>query len=269
MSTLRPLQAARAVADAYDLPCQDAVVLTGGSNVLVHLKPTPVVARVMTATAVLHDDVETWLTRELAVGEFLGKRDLAVSPSHLLPAGPHQSEGLWMTVWDYVPHDSRDPLPDATELGHCLRRLHAALAEFPGELDSLVDVQASIGRLLDELRPSTDIEVLRAGLHDLTSRVFDSSRPAQALHGDTGLSNVLRTDRGLLWNDLEDVCTGPIAWDLAGLVVSARLRGQGERFIEQVLDAYGGPDIDELSEFIEAHELYTTIWRWYEAGRRR
>src|SRR5690606_15358109 len=80
---LRALRAARAVADAHDLPCEDAVLLPGASNVLVHLKPTPVVARVMTATAVLHDDVESWLGREVAVGAFLANRGLAVSPARL------------------------------------------------------------------------------------------------------------------------------------------------------------------------------------------
>jgi hypothetical protein len=267
---LRAVRAARAVADSYDLPSHDAVVLGGGSNVLVHLRPTPVVARVMTTTAVLHDDVESWLAREVAVGAFLGERGVAVAPTGLLPPGPHQHDGLWMTFWDYVPHDSRGNLPSASELGHSLRRLHAALAEFTGELEPLLGIREWLGRLLDELEPSPwlDIESLRGGLHELTPRVFDPPQPAQALHGDTGLTNVLRTDSGLLWNDLEDVCSGPVEWDVAGLVVSARARGQSDAFVDELLDAYGGPRRDELSDFIAAHELYTTIWQSYDAGRR-
>lgn len=270
---LRALRAARAVADAYDLPSNDAVVLAGGSNVLVHLKPTPAVARVMTATALLHDDAESWLSREVTVGAFLAERGLAVSPTRLLPPGPHQRDGLWMTVWDYVPHDSRGILPGASELGHSLRRLHAALAEFAGELEPLMRIKEWLELLLDELQPapwlsSTDIESLRASLYELTPRVFDSSHPAQALHGDAGIGNLLRTDKGLLWNDLEDVCTGPVAWDVAGLVGSARARGQGDAFVEEVLDAYGSPDLEELSDFIAADELYTTIWQSYDAQRR-
>jgi len=270
---LRALRAARAVADAYDLPCDDAVVLAGGSNVLVHLKPTPAVARVMTATALLHDDAESWLAREVTVGAFLAKRGLAVSPTRLLPPGPHQRDGLWMTVWDYVPHDSSGSLPRASELGDSLRRLHAALAEFAGELEPLVSIQQWLERLLDELQPahwlsSVDIESLRASLYELTPRVFDSSQPAQALHGDAGIGNLLRTDKGLLWNDLEDVCTGPVAWDVAGLVGSARARGQSDAFIEEILDAYGGPQLSELSDFIAADELYVTIWQSYDAQRR-
>ena len=240
---------------------------------LVHLRPTPVVARVMTATAVLHDDQETWLEREVAVATFLAKRSLAVSPTRLLPPGPHQRDGLWMTLWDYVPHDSPGILPRASELGQSLRRLHAALAEFTGELEPLLCFQEGLERLLDELQPSPwlsslDIESLRISLDELTPRVFDSPQPAQALHGDAGMGNLLHTDEALLWNDLEDVCTGPVAWDVAGLVGSARARGQSELFIEEVLDAYGGPVLDELSDFIAADELYTTIWQSYDAHRR-
>jgi Ser/Thr protein kinase RdoA (MazF antagonist) len=151
--------------------------------------------------------------------------------------------------------------------------LHAALAEFPGDLEPLLATQQWLERLLDGLQPapalsSADIESLRASLHELTPRVFDAPDPAQALHGDSGLGNVLRTDQGLLWNDLEDVCTGPVAWDVAGLVVSARYRGRSDGFIDELLDAYGGPRLDELSDFIAAHELYTTIWQSYDAQRR-
>jgi hypothetical protein len=268
------LRAARAVLDAYDLPSEDAIALAGGSNVLVHLKPTPVVARVMTATALLHDDLESWLAREVTVGTFLGERGLAVSPTRLLPPGPHQRDGLWMTIWDYVPHDTSGGLPDPTELGHSLRRLHAALAEFAGELEPLLGVRQDLELLLDELQPapslsSADIESLRTRLEQLTPQVFDSSQPAQALHGDTGISNVLRTDKGLLWNDLEDVCSGPVAWDVAGLVSSARARGQDEAFVAELLHAYGGPQVEDLVDFIAAHELYATIWHTYAAQRGR
>lgn len=263
--TADALRAARAVADAHDLPCEDAVVLAGGSNVLVHLRPAPVVARVMTATAVLHDDPETWLTREVSVGTFLGQRGLAVSPTGLVPPGPHQRDGLWMTLWDYVPHSPT--VPGAGELGDALRRLHAALAEFTGELDSLLGIRDWLERLLDKLQPAP--QSLRAALHELTPRVFDSPQPAQALHGDAGIGNLLRTDSRLLWNDLEDVCRGPVEWDVAGVVASARSRGQGDAYVEELLDAYGGPQLDELADFIAAHELYTAIWQSYDVQRRR
>src|SRR4051812_15216940 len=133
-----PLAAAQAVAREHGVACDEAVRIAGGSNVLVHLKPAPVVARVMTGTAILHDDRERWLAREVAVGAFLAARtDAVVAPTDVLPAGPHERDGLWMTLWAFVAHDEHAPLPQAGELGRSLRALHAALAAFAGDLEPL------------------------------------------------------------------------------------------------------------------------------------
>ena len=245
--------AALAVAREYGVTCDEAVRIAGGSNVLVHLKPAPVVARVMTGTALLHDDPERWLTREIAVGAFLADTGLIVPPTDLLPPGPHERDGLWMTFWKFVPHDEHAPPPDPRELGRSLRALHTALAGFPGDLAPL----SGIRDWLERLRPSPE---LHSRLEALTPAVFESSLPVQALHGDVSLSNLLRTDGGIVWNDLEDVCTGPVAWDVAGLVSSASARGHGAEFIEEMLAAYGDPGAD-LQPFLDAHALYSIIWR--------
>ena len=268
------LAAAQAVAREHGVACDEAVRIAAGSNVLVHLKPAPVVARVMTGTAVLHDDAERWLAREVAVGAFLAERTgLVVPPTDILPPGPHEQDGLWMTLWKFVPHDEQAPPPEPRELGRSLRELHAALADFPGDLAPLSEIRDWLERLLAELRPSPsltgqDIDWLRVKLDALTPAVFESSLPAQALHGDASISNLLRTESGLVWNDLEDVCTGPVAWDLCGLVTSATSRGQSAAFIDELLAAYGDPGVEGLEAFLEAHALYDVVWQAYE-GRRR
>jgi hypothetical protein len=268
------LAAAQAVAREHGVACDEAVRIAAGSNVLVHLKPAPVVARVMTGTAVLHDDPEQWLEREVAVGVFLaGRTDLVVPPSDILPPGPHEHDGLWMTLWKFVPHDEQAPPPAPRELGRSLLGLHAALADFPGDLAPLSDIRDWLERLLADLRPSPgltrqDIDWLRFQLEALTPAVFESALPAQALHGDASISNLLRTDSGLLWNDLEDVCVGPVAWDVAGLVTSARARGHSEKFVEELLAAYGEPGVEGLESFLEAHALYDIVWQAFEARRR-
>jgi hypothetical protein len=81
------------------------------------------------------------------------------------------------------------------------------------------------------------------------------------------MSNLLRTDSGLLWNDLEDVCVGPVAWDVSGLVASARARGQGATFVEELLAGYGEPVAEGLETFLEAHALYDIVWHAFEAQR--
>src|SRR5215210_8105939 len=202
---------------------------------------------------------------------FLAERtDLVVPPSDILAPGPHEQDGWWMTLWKFVPHDEQAPPPEPRELGGSLRALHAALAGFPGDLAPLSEIGNWLGRLLDELRPSPeltrgDIDRLRRELDALAPAVFESSLPAQALHGDASLSNVLRTDRGLVWNDLEDVCAGPVAWDVAGLVASARARGHSAKFVDELLAAYGEPGIGDLEAFLEAHALYEIVWQAFEA----
>ena len=268
------LAAAQAVARERGVACDEAVRIAAGSNVLVHLKPAPVVARVMTGTAVLHDDPEQWLAREVAVGAFLaGRTDLVVPPSDMLPPGPYEQDGFWMTLWKFVAHHEQAPPPEPRELGRSLRGPHAALADFPGDLAPLSEVRDWLERLLAELRPSPvltrqDIDGLRFQLEALTPAVFESSLPAQALHGDASMSNLLRTDSGLVWNDLEDVCAGPVAWDISGLVASARARGQSAKFIEELLAAYGEPGVEGLETFLEAHALYDIVWQAFEARRR-
>ena len=243
------IAAAQAVARAYGVACDDAVPIAGGSNVLVHLKPAPVVARVMTGTAHLHDDVEAWLGREVAVAAFAG--ELAVAPTDLLPPGPHHQDGVWMTMWRFVAHDAHAGPPDPSELGASLLRLHAVLAGFPGELPPLSGIRDWLARLSPQARPDLDA---------LDPAVFESPLPIQALHGDASLSNVLHTGTGLVWNDFEDVCAGPVAWDVAGLVSSARARGLGAAYADELLAAYGDPGAD-LEPFLEAHALYEAIWQ--------
>jgi hypothetical protein len=69
----------------------------------------------MTGTAVLHDDAEQWLAREVAVAAFLAERtDLVVPPSDILPPGPHEQDRLWMTLWKFVPHDAQASPPEPT-----------------------------------------------------------------------------------------------------------------------------------------------------------
>jgi Ser/Thr protein kinase RdoA (MazF antagonist) len=179
-----------------------------------------------------------------------------------------------MTFWEFVEHDASRPLPRAHELGGSLRELHAALADFPGELGPLSDVRDWLDRLLAELRPSPkltalDRDLLRSHLQELTPTVFESSLPAQAIHGDASIRNLLHTRNGLIWSDLEDACVGPVQWDVAGLIIQARPPGGSEAFVADFLRAYGGLELAELSDFIAAHLVYTTVWQAFDAQRRR
>lgn len=272
----RALAAARAVASDQGLPCEQAEVAYSGSNVMVHLRPSPVIARVMSGTVALHDDPELWLSREVSVLEFLAPTRLAVPPSPLIAPGPYESDGLWMTFWERVEHE-RGPAKvgsgDAERLGRALRDLHDALSSFPGELAGFADLKDDIERLRRHLRPAPGLSAARIDslgerLAALGETVFDTSLPAQALHGDASLTNLLRIPTGLVWNDFEDVFRGPVHWDLAGYLISLEANGADADAVQRALDAYGWADRGELAPFTAAHELYDEIWRLYDAQRR-
>jgi hypothetical protein len=269
----RALQAACAVARDHGVSCEQATVAYSGSNVLVHLRPAPVVARVMTGTVVLHDDPEAWLKREVAVLSFLAPSRLAVAPSPLVSPGPYRSDGLWMTFWEFVTHRGAELGDGAEQLGRALRELHDELAAFPGELAGFEDLQQDVDRLLQQLRPtailiSQRIDSLRARLFGLSETVFGASLPARALHGDASLSNLLYASGRFVWNDFEDTFRGPVHWDVAGFLIGLEASGADPAFVARALDAYGWDDSRELAPFTAAHRVYDEIWQLYDAQRR-
>ncbi len=276
----RALAAAGTVASACGLKVDEAIVIHSASNVLVHLRPAPVVARVMTGTVALHDDPRKWLEREISVLEFLAPSGLAVSPSRLIAPGPHCHDGLWMTFTEWISEVAGPDvqptayLDDPGRLGRTLRDLHDELRSFEGELGGLRELGDDIERLLGQLRPSDaqesdTISSLREQLDRLRSVVFESSLPTQALHGDVSIRNLLRTPRRLVWNDFEDTFRGPAHWDVASYVGSLRIHRASERQVREMLAAYGWDDEQELAPFLAAQDVYDEIWRMYDRQRRR
>jgi hypothetical protein len=265
---VRALEAACEVAVDRGLPCGDALVVYSGSNVLVHLLPSPVVARVMTGTVALHEDPEAWLGREVAIANHLAPTGLTVPPSSMIAPGPYCSDGLWMTFAAWVEQSGRTEADDAEGLGLALRLLHEALSDFDGPLGTMLDLQADIERLRGQLPPGPEVDSLGERLAALTDSVFDTALPTRPLHGDASLTNLLRTPSGLLWNDFEDVLRGPVHWDVAGYVMAMEARGADKPFVRRALDAYGWDHAQNLSPFTAAHELYDEVWRRYVQTRR-
>jgi hypothetical protein len=276
----RALAAATATAAAYGIAADDAVVIHSASNVLVHLRPAPVVARVMTGTVALHDDPQKWLAREVALLEFLAPSGLAVLPSESIAPGPHCRDGLWMTFTEWVPEVEPAPerhcgvhIDDARGFGRMLRHLHDELRSFDGELGGLRELRGDIERLLGKLRPDDArrrdaIASLAERLQMLRTIVFESSLPVQALHGDVSLRNLLRAPRRVVWNDFEDTFRGPVHWDMASAVGSLRIHGADTRTVREMLDAYGWDGERQLAPFLAAQDVYDEIWRMYDRQRR-
>jgi hypothetical protein len=251
------------VASGEGLRVVEPRVVGCGSNRIVWLSPAPIVARVMTGTAVLHADRRGWLARELDLGAFLAGTDAPmVPPTSLIDPGPHVSGGLWLSFWEYVPVNPADIA--ARELGESLRSLHEAMAGYQGSLAPRSALVAEIDWLLTALAGDAGgVEALLAERDRLSPLLSQGDDEGQPLHGDASLSNVLSTSAGPRWNDFEDVCRGSLEWDVVGLVDDAR-EHHGDAFAADVLAAYGR-DIDpSLVQIVrDAHALYATLWQRY------
>jgi Ser/Thr protein kinase RdoA (MazF antagonist) len=247
------VEAAVAVGRGVGLRVEEPRVLRDLTNVVVHLAPAPVVARVPLTFARLRG--REWVERELELVARLDERGLPVAaPTSRVAPGPYEHGGFLVTLWDYVEHDP-DAALDPAAAGTGLRRIHEALAEVPSmglahyarlhELTALIDSLA-----LDRAERS----VLARGL-SAAAEVADSvEAPLQPVHGDAHLGNVLRTAGGPVWSDFENACLGPRELDLAGLTI----RG-GEAGAEAAT-AYGEHDVELVRRLIPVHALFLAAW---------
>jgi Phosphotransferase enzyme family len=251
------VRAAVSAAAGFGITCPEPVVLADGANVIVHLGPAPVVAKVAASTTAVRPDVGTWLQRELAVALYLTREGAPVTaPSPEIPATVHRASGHVMSFWHYL-RPSGAALPDEATIGSMLRDLHAVLRPYPGAVPVLAplrDIPAFLARPRSLISVS-DATALAAAFTRLTAELDPASYTGQVLHGDAGLSNLMGTGTGWVWHDFEDVCSGPVAWDLAPSAASQHLDGS------RVLAAYGDAvDARQLAVCRQLRLLHLTIW---------
>jgi Phosphotransferase enzyme family len=249
-------RAAVAVAARLGIACSEPVVLADGANVIVHLSPAPVVAKVAASTPAVRPDAGAWLQRELDVALFLTRYGAPVlEPSPDVPATPHHGDGHVMSFWRYLPQEHAGR-PGEDTIGSMLRDLHAALRHYPG----VVPVLAPLGDIPAFLaRPRSPLDAgqkaaLAAAYARLTAEL-DPAAGQQVLHGDAGVSNLMAAAGGGVWHDFEDTCAGPVAWDLAATTASPRLDAP------RILAAYGtSVDAAQLAVCQQLRRLHLTIW---------
>jgi hypothetical protein len=287
--------AAVSVAREQGLPGDDPEVLSSRGNVLVRLRPAPVVARVATLTAWTRSDPFRWLANEVAVAGYAARSGgPVVAPTALADPGPHWSNGLAVSLWNWVPTSPGSPEP--ADVGAALGRLHLAAAGFPGELPVLSPLREQISDGLDALERERVLDravltALRDRHAEILADLDGVTGPALVLHGDAHAGNLLRPAAasaptasrparpadpgpaarahaataapgpGWLWVDLEETCRGPREFDLAVLI-----RGLAAEDRAAALEAYAEvtgialPEPAVLARFGRARELEGAVW---------
>ena len=246
----RALHAASAAASRLDLIYERIVVVSDAANTIVRFEPLPIVARV--SPWPLADWVKVRLEREIAVALHLAAKGApAVLPSRGISPGPHYLEDIGLSLWQFVdcgPAGDRDGPAAAA----ALRRLHGALADFPGALPSFTESIAYCAKTLRDPGalpglPEEERAFLRRD-HERTRAALEAVEfDSVPIHGDAHLGNLLVTDDGPIWGDLEAASAGPIEWDLACLPEAAR-------------SAYGArnQDLERILRRLRSHAV--VIW---------
>lgn len=208
-----------------------------------HLRPAPVVARV-TRLAHLIRPIEQL---KAVVAFARSMNGLVVAPAAVADGGPFAEGGRYVTFWTFT---ERGPAT-ATEAGSSLRAFHEAARRWASELRTF-DPRPEAVRIADLVGGDAG-EVLRAAAQALAV----PNLPQQSIHGDAHLANVVA---GGVWQDLDEVCVGPIEWDVACLRHRWFFRGEIEHETRDALAAYGPYDEGALKALEPLVVLFTAAW---------
>jgi hypothetical protein len=260
---MTPLQAALAVADDLGLAVETPRVISERFNLVVHLAPSPIVARVPRIFG-RRAEARARLARDLLVSAHAASLGApVVAPATVVASGPHSRAGWVVGLFDHAVHES-GAVADPEAIGNSLRTLHDSLAGYPGPLPPF-DPIAEPARLLNEAGDSPEAAFLREILPSLD--VPDV--PGQALHGDASYRNVLVTADGPRWIDLESASRGPIEWDLAEIVTAVRAFGRPADEADRTIASYGEHDSELLEELLDFRAFqHACSIVWYEHSRR-
>lgn len=248
----RAVAAAVALARENGLRVEEPTVLNDLFSLMVHLRPAPVVARVATCMPKLRTPIAHWLGLEIAVTTYLSEKGApVVAPSRELPPGPHAYDGFAISFWSYVRPDP-DRTPTAADCSAMLVDLHALLRSYPGELPLLGanDIPRGLEALdqAGEILCEADVYRLRTAAERLRPLWEAPSGDLQPLHGDAHPGNLIATrEGGLVWIDFEDVCRGPVEWDLATMMDL------------DAVAAHHQPDPEVLARYTELRALQVAL----------
>jgi Phosphotransferase enzyme family len=248
-----------AIARAYGVSCGAARLLKDSNNTIVHLAPSPIVAKV--GTTAIRREPGRLLACELRIGTHLAHRGAPIAPpTSEIPPGPHNYGALTVTFWCVRPHTLQRRVAHEA-LAAALHRFHDAFADYRGDLPSFMEVLERAGSVIADRSLTPQLaRADRTFLQAIYDRILDETRGARIpgvtpLHGDPHLDgNILATPNGPVFVDFEGACKGPPEWDLTSLP-----RGVATR--------YPGADIALVDQLREARSLCVAAWCWMHPDR--
>jgi hypothetical protein len=228
--------AARSVAAELGLAVESTVVLQDSNKLTLRLLPCDVLARVAT-DGVLQFEID--LAQQLT-----GSPVAALDPR--VPPRVYERDGFVITLWTY--YDSRQDVSPA-DYAKSLHRLHAGMRAVDVPTPHFTDRVEAAQRLLASRDRTPELPDGDRQLLIDTLRHEIGGAQEQVLHGEPHPGNLLSTEHGPLFIDLETCCRGPIEFDLAHTP-------------DEVADHYQGVDHDLLKACRRLVLAMITTWRW-------
>ncbi len=210
----RAVAVGMSTASALGLLVDDAVVVHDSNRIAVRLLPCDVLARVASGAH------QAGAKFEVEVAGRLAQTDSPVAePEPRVEPRVYVRGGFAVTLWKYYePVPTRSIAP--SEYAQILERLHAGMRQIevtaPHFTDRIEEAQSLVGnRAHTPELADTERELLSKTLRNLRRAVEGRGGGSQLLHGEPHPGNLLRTERGLLFVDLETCCRGPVEFDIA------------------------------------------------------
>ncbi|MFD2795730.1 phosphotransferase enzyme family protein [Promicromonospora vindobonensis] len=245
----RAIEAATSVAVSLDLLVEDAVVLHNSNKLALRLTPCDVVARVApVGQEVARFEVD--LAQRLAdAGSPAGRSEPRAG------AQVYTRDGFAVTLWTY--YEPVTPHLAPVDYARALEQLHAGMRTVdlpsPRFTDRVTEAEEIVAD--PERSPEladADRAFLGGRLARLRRAIADRGAAEQLVHGEPHPGNVLGTEDGPLFIDLETCCRGPVEFDLAHVP-------------EAVCAHYPGVDHGLLDECRQLVLAMVAAWRW-DAG---
>src|SRR4051794_24530361 len=248
---VRAVGAAMEVASELDFAAAGVRVLHNSNKLTLRLLPCDVVARV---AFVGLEDFEA----ELEIGRRLAEVEGPVaSLEPRVEPRVYGRDGFAVTLWTYYEQAPEKVSP--ADYAEALERLHAGMARVdvtvPHFSDRVAEAQqlvASPGRTpgLDH----SERKLLSSTLRSQRREISERSSAEQLLHGEPHAGNLLNTNSGPLFIDLETCCRGPVEFDLAHVP-------------EEVSECYSNADQELLRACRLLVLAMVAAWRWEQGDQ--